>query len=332
MFDIPIALFIFKRTEKSVQIMQAISKAGPQKLYIVSDAGRNPEEQTMVEECRIAVENAITWDCKVEKIYAETNQGCHNIGMAAMRIFEQEKMCIFLEDDNFPADSFFAYCRELLYRYQDNDDVLWICGTNYMNSYTTKDGADYVFTQHMLPCGWASWGKKFNKYYEFDFQHLNDEGIQQARRSYTSKRLFRYDLNNWKNEIKNKEEGRYASWDYHMNFSLRVHNKLGIAPRYNQITNIGVDSFSAHGGSSMENLLTSKFCMVPTKLLDFPLKHPKQVAVDLAFEKKIEKIIVPPRRYYLKIALRRLIPIPRDISIKKSLKTGRVVRKGDDKQ
>lgn len=82
----------------------------------------------------------------------------------------------------------------------------------------------------------------------------------------------------------------------------------------------------------MENLLTSKFCMVPTKLLDFPLKHPKQVAVDLAFEKKIEKIIVPPRRYYLKIALRRLIPIPRDISIKKSLKTGRVVRKGDDKQ
>lgn len=329
MFDIPVAVFIFKRIEKSVQIVQAISKVSPQKLYIVSDAGRNPEEQALVEECRRAVENAITWDCIVEKIYAEKNQGCHNIGMAALRIFEKEEMCIFLEDDNFPADSFFAYCQELLYRYKDNDDVLWISGTNYMESYVPKDGADYVFTQHMLPCGWASWSKKFSKYYEFDFQNLTDDGIRQARRSYTSKRLFAYDLSNWQNEIRNKLEGRYASWDYHMNFSLRYYNKLGIAPRYNQITNIGVDSFSAHGGSSMENLLTSKFCMVPTKTLDFPLKHPERVAVDPVFEKKTERIIVPPRRYYMKIALRRLIPISRDISIKKSLKAGRIIRKGD---
>lgn len=328
MFNVPIALFIFKRTEKSVEIIKKISKAAPQKLYIVSDAGRTQEEQAEVEKCRKAVENAVDWDCELVKMYEEANRGCYNIGISAMKIFEHEKTCIFLEDDNLPCDSFFEYCKELLEKYEDNDDILWICGTNYMNDFAPQDGSDYVFTQHMLPCGWASWGKKFNKYYEYDFEHLDEAGISKAGKSYKSKRLFKYDLQNWQSEIKNKSEGRYASWDYHMNFSLRYYNKLGIAPKYNQITNIGADSFSAHGGKSMENYLTNKFCMVPNKPLQFPLKHPTEIKVDSKFEKATEKIIVPPRSYYLKIAVRRMIPIPRDISIKKSLRAGKIIRKG----
>ena len=329
MFNVPVALFIFKRTEKSVQIMEEISKVAPKKVYLISDAGRNDKEQLEVDQCRKAVENAVNWDCELVRMYEETNQGCYNIGVSAMKIFEKEKTCIFLEDDNLPCNIFFEYCKELLERYEENDDILWICGTNYMSTYVPQDGSDYVFTQHMLPCGWASWSKKFNKYYEYDFQHLNKEGIARAGRAYRSKRLFRYDLNNWQSEIRNKAEGRYASWDYHMNFTLRYHNKLGIAPKYNQITNIGADSAAAHGGVSMENYLTSKFCMVPIKQLSLPLKHPNEVKLDSKFEKETEKIIVPPRSYYLKIAIRRLIPIPRDISIKKSLRAGRIIRKGE---
>lgn len=329
MFSIPIALFIFKRTKKSVKIINEISKVSPQKIYLVSDAGRNEDEIAEVEKCRKAVENAITWNCEIVKMYEKTNRGCYNIGVSAMKIFEKEEKCIFLEDDNLPCHSFFDYCKELLDRYEDNDDILWICGTNYMKEYVPQDGADYVFTQHMLPCGWASWGKKFNRFYEYDFQHLDKDGISEAEKAYESKRLFKYDLNHWQSEVNNKSQGRYASWDYHMNFSIRYHHKLGIAPKYNQITNIGADSFSAHGGASMENYLTSKFCMVPIKELTFPLKHPDQVTIDSKFEKETEKIIVPPRSYYLKIAVRRMIPIPRDISIKKSLRAGRIIRKDD---
>lgn len=327
MFDIPVALFIFKRAEKSVQIVEAISKAAPERIYIVSDAGRNEEEKAEVEKCRAAVEKSITWDCEIRKMYREDNQGCHHIGLSAMNILKQEDCCIFLEDDNQPCDSFFAYCKELLDYYEDNDEVLWICGTNYRGEYEPADGSDYVFTRHMLPCGWASWGKKFRTYYEYDFQHLNAQGIRKARKSYKSARLFQYDLNNWQSEVRNKKNGRYASWDYHMNFSLRYYNKFGIAPKYNQITNIGADEFSAHGDTNMENYLTSKFCMVPTKELSFPLKHPPRIQVDERFEKIAEKIIIPPRRYYMKIFLRRMIPIPRDISIKKSLRAGKIIRK-----
>lgn len=327
MFDIPIALFIFKRTEKSVKIIEKISKVKPSKLYLVSDAGRNDCEKEEVYKCRSEVENSVNWDCELVRMYEIENQGCHNIGIAAMRIFETEPMCIFLEDDNLPAITFFEYCREMLIKYKNDDRILWVCGTNYMVEYKPLDGSDYVFTQHMLPCGWASWAHKFNIYYDYDFQNLTKKGIICAKKNYKSKRLFRYDKGHWLSEMENKRNGRYISWDYHMNFSLRYHNKLGIAPCFNQITNIGVDSFAAHGGTSMENLLTSKFCQVPSKELSFPLKHPKEVIIDSKFEEITEKIIVPPRKYFLKIFFRRMIPISKDISIKKSIRERRIVRR-----
>lgn len=328
MFDIPVGLFIFKRTEKSVQIMKEIGKVRPKRVYIISDAGRNEEEQTQVDECRAAVEHAIDWECEVVKKYAESNRGCFgNIGLGALEIFEKEEKMIFLEDDNFPAPTFFDYCKELLEKYEDDDEILWICGTNYMTDFVPSEPCDYVFTRHLLPCGWASWSKKFRKYYDYDFKNLNKCGLRQAKKSYISNRNYRYDKKNWLDE---KSHDKYYSWDYQMNFSIRYYGKFGIAPCKNQITNIGVDGLSAHGGNSMEHILTSKFCMVPSDELKFPLHAPSKKCIDRVFEKKTERIIVPPRKYYLKIFIRRLIPISRDISIKKSLKERRVVRKGEE--
>lgn len=327
MFDIPVGLFIFKRTEKSVQIINQIGKVQPKKIYLISDAGRDDEERALVEECRKAVEESIFWDCEVVKKYAETNRGCFgNIGLGAMEIFETEDKMIFLEDDNLPEVTFFQYCKELLEKYEDNDDILWICGTNYMTDFQPSTPCDYVFTRHLLPCGWASWSKKFRKYYDYDFKNLTEEGLKQAKKTYKNNRLYRYDVKHWLDE---KGHEKYFSWDYQMNFSVRFYGKFGIAPCKNQITNIGADSMSAHGGSSMENLLTSKFCMVPSEQLTFPLRAPEKIDIDPVFERKTANIIMPPRSHYFKIFVRRLIPIPRDISIKKSLKQRRIVRKGE---
>ena len=327
MFSIPIGIFIFKRIEKSVQIMKEIAKVKPKKLYIISDAGRNEEEEELVLQCRKSVEECIDWDCEIVKKYADTNRGCFgNIGLGALEIFENEEKMIFLEDDNLPEETFFKYCETMLEKYEEDDDVLWICGTNYIRDFSPKTPCDYVFTRHLLPCGWASWAKKFKKYYDYNFSNLTKEGLKKAKKTYKDKRHFRYDKKNW---IDEQSHEKYYSWDYQMNFSVRYYNKFGIAPCKNQITNIGADSMSAHGGSSMEGYLTSKFCMVPSEPLEFPLKSPQKKCVDENFEKQTKKIIVPPRRYYLKIFLRRLIPIPRNISIKKSLKARRIVRKGE---
>lgn len=80
-FDVPVVLVIFKRPEKSVQIVSQIAKVRPRKLYIVSDAGRTTEENQIVSECRHAVEEVINWDCEVVKDYAvETKEYMTGLG------------------------------------------------------------------------------------------------------------------------------------------------------------------------------------------------------------------------------------------------------------
>lgn len=332
-FDIPVVLFIFKRYDKSLQIISRIAEVKPSKIYLISDAGRNEEEHAEVIKCRCAVESSITWNCEIIKDYAEENKGCYErIGLGALRVFEKEEIAIFLEDDNLPEVSFFYYCRELLEKYKNNNKVIWICGTNYLEKCNFQCDTDYGFTQHMLPCGWASWSEKFSQYYDKDFSLYTPEAKAYLKKHYYSRRLFKKDSKNWEQElsfIKNK--GRFASWDYQMCFSLRIHDKLGIVPKYNQIKNIGVDSAAAHGGSTYNSVMTQRFCGMNSLPLSFPLKHPERVEIDPVIEKELEKIEIPPVEVHpvwtLYKMTRKILRIPENVSIKTYLAMKRYGKK-----
>ncbi|MCX8531515.1 hypothetical protein [Chryseobacterium luquanense] len=303
-FDIPIVIFFFKRTEKTVQIVREIAKVKPQKIYLISDGARNEEEAKIVNECRHLVEKEIFWDCEIIKNYAETNQGVYNrIAEGSLWVFSQEDLAIFLEDDNLPEISFFPFCKELLEKYKHDSRVLWICGTNYLKQYHPLDGASYVFTQHMLPCGWASWADKFTKFYDGKLElWKNNDVKKKIDFSYSDKKLMRQDMISWDMESERIEKSlKPISWDYQMSFSIRAHGLYGIVPKYNQIRNIGVDAFSTHGGSSLSFEMTKRFCELETKKMKFPLVHPKVILCDPEFETRTGKIILYP----LKVRLRR---------------------------
>ena len=295
-FDIPVVVFMFRRYEKTVQIIKRIASVKPKKLYLISDYGRYAEEISQVMLTRKNVEKAIDWECEVIKNYATENKGIYDrIALGAKWVLEQEKSAIFLEDDNLPEVTFFRFCKEMLERYQNDTRVLWICGTNFIKKYAPEDGSDYVFTQHSLPCGWASWGHKFLKYYDFNFSLFGDDYLRRRTQYvYGYDTLYNYDMQRVGEEAARAGRGeRYVSWDYQMLWSLRVHNLYGIAPKYNQITNIGVDAFSEHGGVSFDNEMTRRVCGVETFPLEFPLKHPKAVLTDLGFEAKTAAILLP---------------------------------------
>lgn len=324
-FEIPIVIFIFKRIEKSLIVIEKIKKVAPQKLYIISDAGRNEEENKKVELCRRQVEEAVDWPCTVIKKYAVENKGCYEqIGLGALDVLEDENMAIFLEDDNLPDISFFAFCKEMLLKYEDNEDVMWICGTNYQLKSRFKNDADYTITKHMLPCGWATWSTKFRKYYDKDFSLYSDELLKhKIKNTYRSKKLFRYDMTKWQFEVERKEQGLpYSSWDHQMCFSLRAYDKYGIAPKNNLIENIGVDIDSAHGGYSYEKIMIRRFCGLPTYSLNFPLKHPRELCVDSKYERQITKIVIPPiniRKVLGKI-IRKFLHIPNNVPLKNGIR------------
>jgi len=308
-FEVPIVLFFFKR-DKIVRIIEKISEIRPRKIYLISDGARNKEEESAVNNCRQLVEKAITWDCEIIKNYAKENRGVYDrIGLGAKWVLTQEEQAIFLEDDNLPDITFFRFCKEMLDKYKDDTRILWICGTNYLEKFQPADGASYVFTKHMFPCGWASWREKFNRFYDGDLSLCeNDYLIKRIEKEYCNKKVYKQYkfsfMSEYKKIINNK---RPASWDYQMDFSIKANGLLGICPKHNLIENIGVDTCSVHGGTSFNNVMTKRFCSMKTVPLEFPLIHPKIVLTDLEFEKKIGKIILYPLKIRLRSQLSNLL-------------------------
>ena len=321
-FDIPVALFLFKR-DKAVRIIERIREVRPQKVYLLADHGRNREEREQAEQCRRLVEDAIDWDCEVIRNYAEENRGVYqNIGMGAKWVLEREKWAIFLEDDNLPEVTFFEFCREMLHRYEDDTRVLWVCGTNYLGDYQPTSGDSYVFTRHMLPCGWASWADKFIQFYDGELNLCDDETVlSRIGDRYCNKKVYEQYRYCWTQEYRRmRDGGRPISWDYQMDFSIKANNLFGICPCRNQIRNIGVDDASIHGGNSFAQTMTKRFCGMESYPLTFPLTHPKALLVDPVFEKKIGHILLYPLKRRIKSRLiliaRRLLGVPHGSTLK----------------
>ena len=321
-FDVPVALFLFKRKDTALRILNVIAQIRPQKLYLISDQGRNAEERLIVEDVRNNVENAITWDCEIVKDYADQNRGVYgNIGLGAKRVFEKEKWAIFLEDDNLPEITFFEFCRQLLIKYENNSRVLWICGTNYLGTYKNREDASYMFTSHQLPCGWASWADKYCRFYDGELDTFDDEKHRDCfEKSYQSKPLFKQQLKGIQREyLRSKRGERFVSWDSQMNYSVRSNGMLGISPCNNLIRNIGVDVDSIHGGTSLSLTMTKRFCEVPVYPMKFPLHHPDEIRIDPVYEKKIGNIILLPFRMRVKSVAIALVKKAMHIDAEKSL-------------
>lgn len=316
----PIVLFMFKRKDTLLQIISKVRVANPKKIYLISDQGRNHDEQKQVDDVRRAVESAIDWKCEIVRDYAETNRGVYgNIGLGALRVFANEDRAIFLEDDNFPNKTFFQYCEQMLDLYEKDEQVLWICGTNYYKS--IEDDENYYFTQHLLPCGWASWANKFVKNYDKDLLLLSDDkAMKRFKKSYENRALYRQQLRDIVDERNRKQLGKaYSSWDYHMLLSIRARGLFGIMPANNQIRNIGDDINSIHGGTNMDKVMTSRFCQVETKCFKFPIEK-KTVKKNSKVEKMIEKKILYPLKLRIRVSANRMIKnffrIPFDKSLR----------------
>ena len=296
-FTVPVVLLLFKRRDAALRIIDRLRAAEVSKLYILADQGRNKEECEKVRETRTAVEQAIDWDCEVIKNYAEENRGVYgNIALGAKWVFEREKWAIFLEDDNLPELTFFPYCEDLLKRYEEDQRVLWICGTNYLGRYQPDNEVSYMFTKHMLPCGWASWSEKFLKYYDGEAKALDDAWVEERFvNDFPSKEMSDVYIAPLKKYRKALASGKNpASWDYQMCLSVRINSMYGISPVCNQIKNIGVDDNSEHGGNSMARIMTKRFCGIESYPLEFPIRHPKVVMTEKKKKKAIDKIVTPP--------------------------------------
>ena len=283
--DVPVSIHIWIRPECQKRQFRVLREARPSILFLISDGGRSEKEWQAIRENRKMYDEEIDWDCTVYKMYEPENLGMYAMGSkSSSLVWDVADRCIFLEDDVIPSVSFFRYCAELLERYKDDLRISLICGMNHLGDYQ-EASSDYFFSRQGSIWGFAMWRRTYEAY---------DKNFTYSQDPYTMRLLkqpTRHNRKFWDRLCGYAKDDNYdghrAGPEFYFELSMYAQNQLQIVPRKNMICNMGAGADAAH--SDELNLLPRRirriFHMQPYGL-DCPLRHPRYVIPDVAYEKK----------------------------------------------
>ncbi len=263
-----VLLMAFNRPSQTREIMQAIRIARPERLYIAADGPRNEQEKDLCEETRKAAME-INWPCDVKTLFQEKNLGCRHGPITAINwFFSQEPEGIILEDDLVPVPSFFRFCAAMLDRYRQDPRIGMISGICPWDVQTDK-GVSYHFSTVPKMLGWATWGERWQKYY--------DQSGDRYRGQFTVIKKQRPLINKysewwWRNLEITINHGLDA-WDFQWDLSLFANNLLVVRPKFNLVKYNGTGDDATHSFSI-------PLAYTKTKDLTEHLAHPPAVIWD----------------------------------------------------
>ena len=283
MYNIPILFIVFNRIEPTKQVFAKIKEVAPKQLFIAMDGPRKniQGEAEKCENVRNWVLSQIDWDCELHTLIREENLGCGKGPAEAISwFFDQVEMGIILEDDCLPNDSFFKFMEELLVKYKDDNRIMQISGTNRLGTYQYKHSSQsYYFAKYASEWGWGTWRRAWNLY-DFEMSAWEDNNVKKIiRQTLLKDEYYRILERIFDKTFKNPQ---VSWWDYQWGFAKDINNGLSIVPAKNLVSNIGFGVDATHTLN-----IHSKFNNLTAHEIDFPLHHPKYVAIDKDLEKKI---------------------------------------------
>ena len=302
--DVAVLCIFFVRDDCFAQSFEAVRKARPSKLLLWQDGPRNEKDMEGIMKCREIAEN-IDWECEVYRCYNEKNYGCDPSTFYSHKwAFSLVDKCIILEDDLVPSPSFFQFCKELLDKYENDERIDRICGSNLLEEYDIED--DYFFTKWGNSSGWASWSrvaKKWEENYEF---MDNEYAVLRMRESVSAKDLKGH--LEWEQKcLLHKKEG-VPYWEFILGAEALLNNRLIIYPRVNLVENVGWGKNSTHAPESIEMLPKTKRRFFTRKVHDmqFPLKHPKYIIEDRMFPRLYKESLKVPFNEKIETAIKKV--------------------------
>lgn len=287
-YDVPVKIIIWTRKDCLIKQLEVIKKVKPEKIFLVSDGGRNAEEQDIINENRRLYEEQIDWECDLVKVYSDANLGMYEMGRRGLEIvWSQVDRCITLEDDVIPTESFFYFCREMLEKYKNDTRISMVCGMNHLGCYD-RCTADYFFSREVSIWGFAMWKRT----YELYFKPISKDPYMI---SLLKENTLHKNGEQWRN-IKalmngNTYAGHPAGAEFYIAFSYFAYNQLKIIPKKNLVSNWGCTKESAHSTSYF--LLphaVKKLYYMQTYELDFPLRDPEYIIDDVYYANKVKRM------------------------------------------
>jgi hypothetical protein len=254
MFNTPILLITFNRPIQTKIVFEHIRSIKPTKLFISCDGPRNgnSNDKNDIDLIKKIVEN-IDWECDIKYLFNPINLGCgRGPANAISWFFEHVDFGIILEDDCVPTISFFKFCQEMLYKYQNNSTIMAISGTNV--SKKIKYSSDYIYSSFPIMWGWATWKRAWEKY-DFEMKewtnvrknnNLISHGIYNWRTHPVFKELF-------ESTFRNISLNKVDVWDHQWIFCNWLNNGLTVTSTKNLIHNIGFGEKATHTHSDELN-------------------------------------------------------------------------------
>lgn len=269
--DVPVLFLIFNRPEETAQVFARIRDARPKRLFVAADGPRQdrPDERLVTEAARKAA-LAVDWDCDVQTLFQDTNQGCRAaVANAITWFFSHVNYGIVLEDDCLPSSSFFPYCSCLLEMYEDDPRVWHISGCNF-GAPSEIMASSYDFCSYAQVWGWASWANRW-AHYDAEMRHwpeirkkvsgrLNWSRAERIRHTTKLDRVYLGDID---------------TWDYQWHVTVMANNGLAIAPAVNLVRNIGFGSTATHTHDTND-----KRSGLAAADIEWPIVHPADVSAN----------------------------------------------------
>lgn len=281
-YSTPIAFLIFNRPSLTQIVFEEIAKIKPQKLLIVADGPRFPEEEEKCQQARSVIMDNINWDCDVLTNFSNVNLGCGERVCSGLDwVFSEVEEAIILEDDCLPSLSFFSFCENLLDRYRFDQRVMLISGTSFSKP-PDYFPYSYYFSKYGCIWGWASW-KRAWQYYDKQMKLWE---------SFKNTNMMANIFNNpdeqkyWFNVFQNMINNPIDTWDIQWFFNRLSQGGLSIFPTVNLVSNIGFDANATHTSNKnhLSDLLREEISTIVHPKFLLPLHEVDKYLFDYVYD------------------------------------------------
>ena len=290
--DIPIVYIVFNRPDHVIRTFEAIRKARPRRLYIISDGPRDDRigEEEQVRKSRQIAE-ACDWQCDVSKIYSQKNLGCgKRISGGLSSVFEKEQAAIVLEDDCLAGDDFFRFCTNLLDQYETESRVMSVSGNNFQQG-NWRGQASYYFSKYTHIWGWATWRRAWNRFHKT----LSRWPAYRSSERYLDSFDTAVELYYWSKNFEDVYSGISNTWGFTWLLTSWMNNGLNALPNANLVSNIGFGESATHTRNSHDLLLAD----IPVRSLG-DIRHPQSVERCVEADRFTDASIFSGRKFRLK--------------------------------
>jgi hypothetical protein len=294
----PILLLIFNRPDKVRELLVALEKVKPTKIYVSADGPRShvPDD---IEKCQAARElfKNLSWPCEIHTNFSAVNLGCSLGPVSGINwFFKHVEEGIILEDDCIPHSSFFGYASTLLSKYRDDTRVMHISGTSFLKTLNLPLSTPYYFSKIAHGWGWATWRRAWSN---FD---ITMKDIPQLDKKLREEKTFLKSSHNtfWIKLFRHVSTVNASVWDTQWEYSILAVDGLCITPCTNMIQNVGFGTDATH-------TIEATSYMIPAEAFDLTTLQcavPFEVNKDYD-AKEIEAVFIRSRWSYIRSLLKK---------------------------